>query len=204
MENRLRPFARYAGCREEPRTCETGRHCAYCFEVVFPPTRVYIPGTATEASRTTGGNWRYGRIERRIQARLFGYIIVKVSSESWFKVSLSALPVAFTVFGVWVYWHEDPLRLLAPNIAFWGVVLEFYLFSNLQVPASRAPFYFSISSALLWLVSAITTHNLVRALASNPKAGVMFELGSKDFWFAYVAAAIGCGFRCGGFLSSSP
>ena len=116
-----------------------------------------------------------------------------MSPESWFKVSLSALPVAFTVFGVWGYWHEDPLRLLAPNIAFWGVVLEFYLFSNLEVPASRAPFYYSISSALLWLVSAITTHNLVRALASNPKAGLMFELGSKDFWFAYAAAAVGCG-----------
>jgi hypothetical protein len=127
-----------------------------------------------------------------------------VSPESWFKVSLSGLPVAFTVIGVWGYWHEDPLRLLAPNIAFWGVVLEFYLFSNLEVPGSRAPFYFSICSALLWLVSAITAHNLVRAFASNPKAGLLFELGSKDFWFSYSAAAFGCGIPLRRFFRYEP
>jgi hypothetical protein len=115
-----------------------------------------------------------------------------VSSESWFKVALSVLPVAFTVFGVWGYWHENPLPVLAPNIAFWGVVLEFYLFSNLDVPESRAPFFFSVGSALLWLVSAITAHHLVRALASNPTAGVVVMLRTTDFWYAYVAAVVGC------------
>ena len=127
-----------------------------------------------------------------------------MSSESWYKVALSALPVAFTVLGIWGYWHEDPLPLLAPNIAFWGVVLEFYLFSNLDVPGSRAPFFFSVGSALLWLVSAITTHHMVRALASNPNGGLVFMMRTTDFWYAYVAAVVGCGVPLRRFLKFEP
>jgi hypothetical protein len=160
--------------------------------LVFGPIRVYITKCASVDLREL--NW----------VQSLGHISAIVSPESWFKVSLSALPVAFTVFGVGAYWHEDPLRLLAPNVAFWGVVLEFYLFSNLEVPGSRAPFYFSVCSALLWLVSAITTHNLVREIASNPQAGLMFELATKDFWFAYAAATVGCGVPLYRFLKFEP
>ncbi len=33
--------------------------------------------------------------------------------ESWFKVGLSALPVAFTLLGVGAYWGENPPPALA-------------------------------------------------------------------------------------------
>src|SRR2546422_1440645 len=67
-----------------------------------------------------------------------------MSSESWFKVSLPAFPAAFTIFGVGLYWGENPLPLLPPSIAFWGLVILFYLFTHLYVPNRAYPLLFTI------------------------------------------------------------
>jgi hypothetical protein len=127
-----------------------------------------------------------------------------MSSESWFKVGLSALPVGFTVFGTWGYWHENPLPLLAPNLAFWGVVIEFYLFTHIYVPESRAPFVFAVCVSLLWLVSAITAHNLARFLASKNYSGLLSVLATRDFWYAYICAAVGSSMPLFRFLKHEP
>jgi hypothetical protein len=56
--------------------------------------------------------------------------------ESWLKIGLPGFPVAFTIFGVWLYWGDNPLPLLAPPLAFWGLVILLYLFSHFEVDST--------------------------------------------------------------------
>jgi hypothetical protein len=67
--------------------------------------------------------------------------------ESWLKIALPAYPVLFTIFGVWLYWGDNPVALLAPSIAFWGLMVLFYLFSHVYASLRYRPdfisFYFS-------------------------------------------------------------
>lgn len=114
-----------------------------------------------------------------------------MSAESWLKVGLPAFPVAFSIFGVWLYWGDNPLPILAPAIAFWGVVLLYYLFSHLIVVNRSYPLFLTIAATALWLVSSITSHNLGRFLASNEHVGFKSILLNKDFWYAYICAAFG-------------
>src|SRR5690242_18531361 len=90
-----------------------------------------------------------------------------MSADSWYKVCLPGFPAAFTVFGVWLYWGENPLPLLAPAVAFWGVVILYYLFTHLYIPNRRHPLVLTILLTGLWLVAAITAHNLGRCLTSG-------------------------------------
>jgi hypothetical protein len=116
-----------------------------------------------------------------------------MAPESWLKISLPAFPVAFTIFGVWLYWHENPLPLLAPSGAFWGVVVLFYLFSHLDLPSGRSYSLFLIIAATsLWMVSAITSHNLGKFVASNRYVGVGSVFSNTDFWYAYICSASAC------------
>jgi hypothetical protein len=113
-----------------------------------------------------------------------------MAPESWLRISLPAFPVAFTVFGVWLYWGENPLPLLAPPVAFWGVVVLFYLFSHLDLPQGRSyPLFLTILTSLFWAFAAITSHNLGKFVTSNRYVGFMSVFGSKDFWYAYICAA---------------
>jgi hypothetical protein len=116
-----------------------------------------------------------------------------MSSESWFKVSLPAFPAAFTIFGGWLYWGDNPVALLPPPIAFWGLVILFYLFTHTYVPSGRRyPIIVTISATSLWLVASITSHNLATFLSSNRQSGFVEIIAKKDFWFAYVCAALAC------------
>ncbi len=114
-----------------------------------------------------------------------------MTSESWLKISLPAFPVGFTMFGVWLYWGENPLPLLPPSIAFWGVVILFYLFSHFDVPNRRYPLLLMICSSVLWLVASITSHSLAKFLTSTRYRGLGSILASTDFWYAYVCAGVG-------------
>ena len=118
-----------------------------------------------------------------------------MSSESWFKVSLPAFPAAFTIFGVWLYWGDNPVALLPPPIAFWGLVILFYLFTHTYVPTGtgrRYPILLTIAVTSLWLVASITSHNLAKFVGSNQHTGFVEIITKKDFWFAYVCAALAC------------
>jgi|SRR6266850_1764958 len=128
-----------------------------------------------------------------------------MAPESWLKISLPAFPVAFTIFGVWLYWRENPLPLLAPSVAFWGVVVLFYLFSHLDLPDGRSYSLFLIIAATsLWMVSAITSHNLGRFVISTRYSGFWSVFGSADFWYAYICAAVACGTGLRHFLRYEP
>ena len=115
-----------------------------------------------------------------------------MAPESWLKISLPAFPVAFTVFGVWMYWHENPLPLLAPSVAFWGLVVLFYLFSHLDLPNRSYPLFLIIAASGLWMVSAITSHNLGRFVISNRYVGLVSVFRNTDFWYAYICSAAAC------------
>jgi hypothetical protein len=117
---------------------------------------------------------------------------MRMSSESWYKIGLPAFPVAFTVFGVWLYWGENPLSLLPSPMAFWGLVILYYLFTHLYVPNRRYPLVLTISASVLWLVASITAHNLARFLTSTRYSGLVSVLSNKDFWYAYVCAGAAC------------
>jgi len=110
--------------------------------------------------------------------------------ESWYKIGLSALPTMFTILGLWLYWGENPLPALAPNLGFWGVVIAFYLFTHIYLPNKRSPFYLTVCTACLWLVSSITSRNLARFLASDEYTGALSVLRSKDFWYSYVMSTL--------------
>jgi hypothetical protein len=113
-----------------------------------------------------------------------------MAPESWLKISLPAFPVAFTIFGVWGYWHENVLPLLAPSVAFWGLVVLFYLFSHLDLPNRSYPLFLIIAAAGLWMVSAITSHNLGKFVASNKYVGLRSVFSNTDFWYAYICSAV--------------
>jgi hypothetical protein len=115
-----------------------------------------------------------------------------MAPESWLKISLPAFPVAFTVFGVWLYWGENPLPLLAPPAAFWGLVVLFYLFSHLELPNRNYPLILIIAITALWLVSAITSHNLGKFVASARYNGFTSVFRNRDFWYAYICSAVAC------------
>lgn len=111
--------------------------------------------------------------------------------ESWFKVGLSALPILFSIFGVWLYWRENPLPVLAPSIAFWGVSTTFYLFTQMYVPNSpRAPFFLAVFTAMFWLLASITAHSLGVFIRSKSYSGVLSILGNVDFWYSYICAVL--------------
>src|SRR6266481_4503585 len=118
-----------------------------------------------------------------------------MAPESWLKVGLPAYPVAFTVFGIWLYWRENPLPALAPAVAFWGVVILFYLFSHCELQNKSYPIFLVIGETVLWLVSSITSHNLGKFLLSKQYTGLVDVLSNTYFWFAYgcciVSAIVG-------------
>ena len=113
-----------------------------------------------------------------------------MSSESWLKVFMPAFPVAFTVFGVWLYFGENPLPLLPAPIAFWGLVVYCYLFSHQYRPQRRYPLVITIFSTVLWLVASLTSHNLGKFLGSTGYSGTLSLIARKDFWYAYICAAV--------------
>jgi ABC-type polysaccharide/polyol phosphate export permease len=116
-----------------------------------------------------------------------------MAPESWLKISLPAFPVAFTVLGIWLYWGENPLPLLAPSIAFWGLVVLFYLFSHLEAqPNKNYQLILIIAATVLWLVSAITSHNLGKFVTSNRYSGLGSIFSTKDFWYAYICSTVAC------------
>ena len=115
----------------------------------------------------------------------------KLTWESWFKVGLAALPIGFSIFGVGIYWHENPLPVLAPSIAFWGVSTAFYLFTQVYMPESRAPFYLAVFTAMFWLLASITAHKLGAFLNSKSYSGMLSILGNIDFWYSYAFALAG-------------
>jgi Na+/citrate or Na+/malate symporter len=124
--------------------------------------------------------------------------------ESWFKIGLPAFPLGFTLLGAWLYWGDNPLALLPPPLAFWGVVVLFYLFSHLYVPNRRYPLVLTIFASVLWLVASITAHNLGRFLSSSQARGVSAVMANKDFWYAYISAAVGCVVALRNFLRYEP
>jgi hypothetical protein len=111
--------------------------------------------------------------------------------ESLFKVSLTALPIGFSLLGVGLYWHENPLPVLAPSLAFWGVTTAFYLFTQAYMPTSRAPFLGAVYTAIFWLVASIAAHNLAVFLRSTSYSGFWSILKNTDFWYSYVSALMG-------------
>jgi hypothetical protein len=111
--------------------------------------------------------------------------------ESWLKISLPAFPVVFALFGAGLYWHENVLPLLPPSLAFWGVVILMYLFSQWEVPGKRYTHMVTMFVTCLWLVSSITAHNLGRFIGSDGYHGVRSAVSDRDFWFAYICAITG-------------
>jgi hypothetical protein len=130
--------------------------------------------------------------------------MLKMTWESWFKIALSGLPVAYTIFGVWFYWGDNPIPLLAPSLAFWGVVIVYYLFGHIYLETNKEPFWLAISTALLWLISNITSHNLGRFVSSTAYSGTLSVLGSKDFWYAYLCAVLSSGIGLWQFFKHEP
>jgi len=124
--------------------------------------------------------------------------------ESWFKVSLPSLPILFSVFGVWLYWGENPLPVLAPSIAFWGVTISFYLFTQVYKPNSRAPFFLAIVTASLWAFASITSHNLALFLRAGSHSGFIDVLKNTDFWYSYVLAGVAFALSLWQFLVHEP
>jgi hypothetical protein len=127
-----------------------------------------------------------------------------MSIESWLKIGLPAFPLAFTIVGAWWYWGDNPLALLPPPIAFWGLVVLFYLFTNLYIPTRRYTLFLTIFASLLWLVSSITSHNLGRFITSKQYGGVLSAIETKDFWYAYICAIVGGGAAVMHFLRYEP
>lgn len=115
-----------------------------------------------------------------------------MSAESWFKVCLPAFPLGFTLFGVWLYWGENPIALLPPSIAFWGLGVLYYLFTHLYVPNRNYPLVLTIGETVLWLVASISAHNLAGFLVSGHHSGVLSVILNKDFLFAYTSACLAC------------
>jgi hypothetical protein len=115
-----------------------------------------------------------------------------MSSESWFKIALPALPFAFVIFGVGLYWGDNPLPLLPPSLAFWGVNILFYLYTHLYIPERRLTFILTAGVAALWLVSGITAHNLATFIGSTHYSGFVSVLVTRDFWYAYMCAFLCC------------
>ncbi len=116
-----------------------------------------------------------------------------MSLESWLKVCLPAFPLGFTLIGIGAYWRENPVALVPPGIAFWGLGVLYYLFTHLYVPNRRYPLILMIGAAILWLVASITAHNLGKFLASPAHEGLLSVVWNRDFLFAYICAALGCG-----------
>jgi hypothetical protein len=124
--------------------------------------------------------------------------------ESWFKIGLPALPTAFSLFGVWLYWGENPLPILAPSVGFWGVMIAFYLFTHIYLPQKRSPFYFAVFSACLWLVSSITSRNLSHFLLSDDYTGLLSLLKNKDLWYSYIMSGTGFAVALSQFMHHEP
>ncbi len=128
-----------------------------------------------------------------------------MAPESWLKISLPAFPVAFTILGIWLYWGENPLPLLAPSIAFWGLVVLFYLFSHLEAqPNKNYQLILIIAATVLWFVSAITSHNLGKFVSSNRYIGLRSIFSTKDFWYAYICSAFACAVGAAHFIRYEP
>jgi hypothetical protein len=113
-----------------------------------------------------------------------------MSPESWLKIVTPAFPVGFTVFGVWAYFGENPVPLLPAPMAFWGLMICFYLFSHLYIPERRYPLITTIFATVLWLVASLTSRNLGKFLGSAGYTGALSVLARKDFWYAYICAAV--------------
>lgn len=109
-----------------------------------------------------------------------------MAPESWLKISLPAFPVGFTIVVVWLYWGENPLPLLAPALAFWGVVIFFYVFTHWYVPNRGYPLVIMIFGAVLWFGCSITSHNLGKFFASGRYTGVKSLFSNRDFLAAYI------------------
>jgi Na+/citrate or Na+/malate symporter len=124
--------------------------------------------------------------------------------ESWLKISLPAFPVAFTIFGVWLYWGDNPLSLLAPSIAFWGLVILFYLFSHIEMRNRSYPLILMIGATTLWLISSITSHSLGKFVTSSQYGGFVSIFSNKNFWYAYICCAVACGTGLGHFVRFEP
>ncbi len=124
--------------------------------------------------------------------------------ESSFKIGLPAIPLMYTVLAVWGYWGENPVALLPPQIAFWGVVITFYLFTHIYLPDSRAPFFMTLLTSLVWLISSLTSHGLARIIASNDYQGFFSLLLSKDLWFSYGFSFAGFGVAFWQFVIHEP
>ncbi len=128
-----------------------------------------------------------------------------MTPESWFKIALPAYPVLFTIIGVWLYWGDNPAPLLAPSIAFWGVVVLFYSFSHIYVVENRYyPLYLIMGVTVLWVVSAITSHNLGRFVSSSRYTGLGSLMRNKDFWYAYLCAILSSAAGLGHFVRYEP
>ncbi|SRR5258708_8611758 len=112
----------------------------------------------------------------------------RITLDSWLKIGLPAYPALFTIFGAWLYWGDNPVSLLAPPIAFWGLVVLFYLFSHLYT-GNRYPLALMITITVLWLVSAATSHSLGKFVASNQYKGFFSVMSNINFWYAYICAA---------------
>lgn len=112
-------------------------------------------------------------------------------TESWLKISLPAFPFAFSVFVVGLYWGENILALLPPALAFWGLMILYYIFSTWEVPGRRYPLYLTIFVAILWFGSSLTAHTLAGFVDSSGYSGITSVLSRKDFWYAYGCALLG-------------
>jgi hypothetical protein len=112
--------------------------------------------------------------------------------ESWLKVCLPAFPLGFALIGIGGYWRENPVPLLPPTIAFWGLGVLYYLFTHLYVPNRRYPLVLMIGASILWLVASITSHNLSKFMVSPAYSGPLSVLRNTDFLFAYISAGLGC------------
>lgn len=127
-----------------------------------------------------------------------------MTSESWLKITLPAFPVGFTIFGVWLYWGENPLPILPPSIAFFGVVTLFYLFSHIDIPGKRYPLALMVLTSVLWLLASITSHGLAKFVTSARYNGLGSVVATKDFWFSYVSAGVSGGLGFKKFLDLEP
>ncbi len=123
--------------------------------------------------------------------------------ESWFKVGLPALPALWAVFGLWGYWGENPIPLLAPAVAYWGVVVVYYLFGRVYAPKTYSPFWLAVFTVLLWFISSITSHHLSKFLAlSTPR--ITQVIANRDFLYAYVCAVLSACLGLWQFLRHEP
>ena len=110
--------------------------------------------------------------------------------ESWFKIGLPALPTFFSIFGAWLGWGRSPVPLLAPNVAFWGVVISFYLFTYMYRPTRRTPFFVAVGTALCWFAACCYSMELSKIVESDAYKtnGVSLVFGTRFFYLAYLFA----------------